>query len=214
MLPFTSEVFFSVFEQYNQAIWPAQIVAYGLGLAVALLTLWPVAGGGRIIAAILAVFWVWMGVAYHLMHFATVNFAAPAFGAVFIVQGLLLGWTGVIRGKVNFRFRPDASGWSGLGLVIFAIVLYPLLGWVAGHGWPRAQMFGVAPSPTTIFTMGALLLVAGRTPLHLVAIPVLWALIGGTAVWLLNVPEDLAPTLAGIGGLALILWKDRREKRR
>ena len=28
MLPFSQDAFFALFEQYNRAIWPAQIVAY------------------------------------------------------------------------------------------------------------------------------------------------------------------------------------------
>src|SRR3990170_4006478 len=187
MLPFTAEVFFSVFEQYNRAIWPTQIVAYGLGLVVVLLTLRPVPGGNKVIGALLA--------------------AAPAFGAVFIVQALLFGWTVAIGGKIVFRFRADVFGWTGLGFVLFAMAVYPLVGWLAGHGWPRAPLFGVAPCPTTIFTLGVLLLTEGRTPLRLVLIPVLWSLVGGTAAWLLSVPEDLALPLAGLGGLGLILWK-------
>jgi len=55
-----------------------------------------------------------------------------------------------------------------------------------------------------------LLLSEGRVPLHLAVIPVLWCLIGGTAAWLLNVPEDLALLLAGVSGMALVLWKKRR----
>jgi hypothetical protein len=61
----------------------------------------------------------------------------------------------------------------------------------------------------TIFTMGMLLLAAGRAPLHLFAIPVLWSLIGGTAAWFLGVTEDLALPVAGLGGLVLALWKRR-----
>ena len=210
MLPFTAEVFFSVFEQYNRAIWPAQIVAYGLGILAVLLTLRPVRGGDRVIGAVLAAAWAWIGVVYHLGHSATIDVAAPAFGALFIAQALLFAWSGAIGGKIAFRFRADIFGWTGLGFVFFAMAVYPLIGWLAGHGWPRAPLFGVAPGPTTIFTMGVLLLTEGRTPLRPVAIPVLWSLVGGTAAWLLEVPEDLALPLAGLGGLGLILWKNRR----
>ena len=75
MLPFTAEVFFSVFEQYNRAIWPVQIVAYGLGLAAVLLTFRPVPGSDRLVGAILSAAWAWIGVVYHLRYFATINFA-------------------------------------------------------------------------------------------------------------------------------------------
>lgn len=210
MLSFSPEVFFSLFEQYNRAIAPAPVAAYGLGLAVVFLCLMPVPNGGRIVAAILGALWAWNGIAYHLMHFAEINFMAPVFAAFFLAQGLLFAWTGAFKGKIAFSFRPDSVGWIGLGLAVFAMAVYPLLGWLANHGWPRAAMFGVAPCPTTIFTMGLLLMIEGRTPLHLVAIPVLWSLVGGTAVWLLAVPEDLALPLAGLGGLGLVLWKNRR----
>lgn len=213
MLPFTAEVFFANFESYNRAIWPVQLVAYGLGLLVLLLTFRPLRGGDRLIGALLAVAWAWTGVVYHFMHFATINFLAPAFGAVFVVQALLFAWSVTIRGKVAFRARADLLGLAGLGLAVFALALYPLLGWLAGHGWPRAPLFGVAPCPTTIFSIGLVMMTEGRTPLHLVVIPLLWSLVGGSAAWLLSVPEDLALPVAGIGGLALILWKNRRLAR-
>ncbi len=209
MIPFSTEVFFRLFAQYNAAIWPAQLIAYGLGLAAVLLAFRPRGGSDRLVGAILAAAWIWMGVVYHMMFFATINFTAPVFGALFVLQGLLLAWTGALRGRLPFRFRADLLGWIGLGFVTFAMILYPLIGWLAGHGWPEAQMFGVAPCPTTIFTLGMLLLADGRAPLHLSAIPLLWSLIGGSAAWLLDVPEDLALLPAGAAFGCLIVLKNR-----
>jgi hypothetical protein len=97
-----------------------------------------------------------------------------------------------------------------LAFCLFALALYPLFAWLAGHGWPRAAMFGVAPSPTVIFTIGVLLMLKGGAALHLAALPVLWALIGAGAVFLLGVREDLSLLLAGLLGLALLIWKARR----
>ncbi len=225
MMPFSAEVYFSVLEQYNRAIWPAQVVAYGLGLAAVFLTLRPVPGGGRLIGAILAAAWAWIGAVYYLAHFAAIDFAAPAYGAVFVIQGLLFGWTMVIRGNIAFgapsplprragEVRADPFAWCGLGLVIFAMIIHPLVGRLAGQGWPSAPFFGVAPCPTTIFTLGLLLLAQGRTPLYLVMIPALWSLVCGALAWRLNLPADLAVALAGVGGFSLILWKNRRTARR
>lgn len=213
MLPFGQDAFFALFEQYNRAIWPAPIVAYVLALAALILAARPVAVGGRIISAILALAWAWNGAVYHMTYFVTINFWADIFGLFFIAQALLLLWTGLIRGRLAFRFGSGAGPWIGLALVLFAAVAYPLIGWALGHAWPRAPTFGVTPCPMTIFTMGMLLLVAGRTPLHLVAVPVLWSLIGGTAAWFLGVIEDLALPVAGLGGLTLILVKNRTTQR-
>lgn len=210
MLPFGPDAFFALFEQYNRAIWPAQIVAYALAVAALALAARPAAWSGRVIAAILAVAWAWNGAVYHMTYFVTINFWADIFGAFFVAQALLFLWTGIVRGRLAFRNGNDAASWIGVGLAVFAMIVYPAMGWALGHVWPRAPMFGVAPCPMTIFTMGMLLLAAGRVPLYLVIIPVLWSLIGGTAAWFLDVTEDLALPVAGLGGLALILAKNRR----
>jgi hypothetical protein len=55
-LPFTVEQFLGVFSRYNEAIWPAQLVAYALGLAAVGLALWRQPYSDRTIAAILALF--------------------------------------------------------------------------------------------------------------------------------------------------------------
>ena len=86
MLPFTTEQFLAVFRSYNEAIWPAQIVAYLLaGLAVVALY-GRSARSDRIIAAALAIMWAWTGIAYHLAFFATINKAAYVFSVLFIIQ--------------------------------------------------------------------------------------------------------------------------------
>jgi hypothetical protein len=211
VLPFGQDAFFALFEQYNYAIWPAQIVAYGLALAALALAARPVVGAGRMIGAILALAWAWNGVVYHVLFFATINFWADLFGAFFVVEALLLLWIGVVRGRLDFRVGRDVYSWIGVALAIFALAIYPLIGWGLGHAWPRAPMFGVAPCPMTIFTMGLLLLAAGRAPLYLAIIPVLWSLVGGTAAWFLGVTEDLALPVAGLGGLALVFIKNRRR---
>jgi hypothetical protein len=213
MLSFTPDAFFALFEQYNRAIWPGQFLAYGLGFVALLLAFRPFPQRDRIVGALLALAWLWIGVVYHFVHFTQINFVAPAFAALFVIQGALFAWTLALRGQVAFRFRPDLFGWTGLGFALFAMVVYPLLGWLAGHGWPRSPVFGVTPCPTTIFTWGMLLLVQGRTPLHLTAIPLLWSLIGGSAAWLLAVPEDASLPLAAFVALALLLWKNRLATR-
>jgi uncharacterized protein DUF6064 len=208
--PFTADVYLSLFETYNSAIWPAQLVAYGLGIVAVFLALRPLAKGGRIAFAVLSAFWLWNGIAYHLMQFLQINFAALGFGALFALQGVLFAGYAV-SGRRMFQFRPDVFGWSGLFLCLLALVAYPLLGWLAGHGWPRAAAFGVAPAPTTIFTFGMLLMLEGAAPLYLAAIPLLWSLAGGSAaVFILRIPEDLSLLLAGIVGFGVLVWKNRQ----
>jgi hypothetical protein len=190
MLPFTADILFSSFEQYNHALWPLPILAWLLGLAIILLTLKPVPGSNRAIGAILAAAWLWIGIGYHLLHFATINFVAPLYGAFFVLQGLLLTWTGAVRGKVAFRFRTGLFGSVGLALALAAMAAWPLADWVLGPGWRSVRLVGLAPGPTTAFTLGLLLLTHGRTPLHLIVIPLLWTLVAGATAWVITIPQD------------------------
>src|SRR5262245_59629955 len=201
--PFTAESYLSLFEAYNSTIWPAQVAAYGLGILAVLLALRPMAAGGRIAFAVLAAFWLWNGIAYHLLHFLQINFAALGFALLFSLQGALFAAV-AIRGRRSFRFSPDVLSWTGMLFCLFALLAYPLLGWLAGHGGPRAAAFGVAPAPTVIFTFGMLLMLEGRAPLYLAVIPLLWSLAAGTAtVVRLGISEDLSVLLAGVLGFAL-----------
>jgi hypothetical protein len=77
MIPFSRDVFLSTVGQYNDLIWPAQLAAYALGGLLALAVFRPGPASGRQVATILAVFWIWTGLAFHGTLYATINFAAP-----------------------------------------------------------------------------------------------------------------------------------------
>jgi hypothetical protein len=204
MLPFTVDQFFAVFAAYNDAIWPAQVIAYLLG-AVALWAIFAMPRWtGRMVATVLAVLWVWNGLAYHLAFFAPINPAAYGFAALFILQGLLFFWHGAIAGRLRFVGRIGWRGALGIALIAYAAAIYSAVGYLLGHSWPGLPIFGVAPCPTTIFTFGVLLLASGPLPLWLIAIPILWAAIGATAAVLLDVPEDLGLLASGLLGAALL----------
>jgi hypothetical protein len=204
VLPFTAEQFFDVFAGYNETFWPAPIFAYALA-AIALAAALRGGRAGRfIVGAVLASFWLWTGIAYHWLFFTAINPLAWAFGALFVVQGVLLIWFGLGKSQLNFGCRRDPAGVVGLLLIVFAAAVYPLLGIAAGHVYPYMPMFGITPCPVTIFTLGMLLLAHPVRWLTL-TIPVLWSLVGGSAALLLDVPQDWFLLFSGPLAVGL-LW--------
>ncbi len=155
--------------------------------------------------SVLSFFWVWMGVVYHILYFSSINRAAYFFGAVFIVQGLVFLYFGVLKEKIKFNFNLDLSGIIGLGLIVYALAAYPIIGYFAGHIYPRSPTFGV-PCPTTIFTFGLLLHSTTRVPWFIVLIPLLWSLIGFSAALNLSVKEDFGLPVAGMLASPILLF--------
>lgn len=210
MLPFTAEVLFSSIEAYNQAIWPAPLVGPLLGLIALRLVMRPVPGTTRIVGAILVAAWLWTGIAFHLIHFSTINFASPAYALVFVVQAALLVWASLVRGRVGFGYAGDVPAKAGFALAVFALAVWPLAGPLFGGGFASAPWFGVEPTATVLFTLAMLLLAVRPPPLWLAALPALWTFVDGATYFVLGMPEGLIMPVLGTGAFFLIALKHRR----
>jgi hypothetical protein len=212
VLPFSREQFLAVFAQYNAAIWPLQVVAALLGIAIVVALLWRSARAERWVLAGLALMWLWTGVAYHGVFFSRINPVAFAFAPLFVAQAMLLAYAAWAAG-VDARSRARGTrAWLGWALVAYAGLLYPLVGALTGHTYPAAPVFGVTPCPVTLFTLGVLLLGPQPVARQLLAIPALWALIGGSAAFLLDVAQDWPLLVGGVAATALLLWVGRSRR--
>jgi drug/metabolite transporter superfamily protein YnfA len=207
-LPFTAEQFLDVFAQYNAAIWPIQVVAYVLGLTAVVVAFMQPRYSGRIITSILAAFWLWTGIVYHGFFFSQINPAALAFGTLFVLQGLLWVYVGGLRDPLIFDARGGPVAVVGGLAVLYAMLIYPLLGIALGHSYPYAPLFGVAPCPMVIFTFGLLLWTRPPVPKYLLVIPLLWSLLGLSAALSLGIREDFGLSVAGPLGTMIVLWRD------
>ncbi len=211
-LPFTTADFLAVFAAYNAAIWPAQIVAYGIG-AVALAAVFVRRGNSvRLAFAALAILWAFTGIGYHLFFFAKINPIAPLFAAFFVLQAVLFMACAIRTGDLRFKLGADVPTVAGLIAIAYTLAVYPILGFWAGHGWDAGPMFGVAPCPTTMFTIGFLLMTRGRWRMWLSIIPFLWSIVGLAAAVQLGIPEDVAMPLAGLV-LAWLLGVETLKRR-
>ena len=202
-LPFSTEQFFQIFATYNTAIWPAQILAYVLAIVAVSLSFHRSRWAGRIVSGILAAFWIWMGVVYHIVYFSAVNPTAVGFGVYFVLQGILFLLAGSIRGQLSFELTARPAPIVGAILILYAMVGYPLLSIMLGHSYPATPTFGVAPCPTTIFTFGLLLWAVPMTPRYLLIIPFVWTLAGTAGAIQLDVPTDYGLALAA--GVSVVM---------
>jgi hypothetical protein len=203
-LPFTVEEFLEAFKNYNQSVYPMQIIFYLLGATVIFLSIRKVTNADRKINVVLSFFWLWMGIVYHLFYFAKINKAAYLFSGIFVLQGLLFFYYGVLNNKLSYKFRFDKLGWFGALLITFALIIYPILGYAFGHSYPASPTFGL-PCPTTIFTFGILTWFDKKIPLSILIVPFIWSIIGFFAALKLDVREDTGLLVAGILGIIIAL---------
>ena len=131
-MPFTVEQFFEVFRRYNEAVWPAQVVAVVDAFIAAGAALRGGRRANKLIAIVLAALWFWMGAVYHLQFFRQVNPAAVIFGVTFLIQAALFIWLGVAHDRLTFDPRLDVAAvqlgvGEDFGLAVSALLSLPLL---------------------------------------------------------------------------------------
>jgi hypothetical protein len=209
MLPFNRDQFLAVFASYNASIWPVQIIAYLLAAVAVVFVFRPGPATDRFISTVLALFWVWTGVAYHWLFFSAINKAAYLFGALFVAQGVFLAVVGTFQGRLRFGFRSSVQHWIGLALLVYATLVYPMIGILAGHGYAELPLLGVTPCPVTIFTFGILLLGTKPVPRLVLVVPLIWSVIGGSAAVLLDIPQDGLLLVSGLIFIPLIMFSNR-----
>ncbi|NDW02630.1 DUF6064 family protein [Salipiger sp. PrR002] len=203
-MPFSREEFFAIFAAWNTAAWPYWLLAYPAGLIMLVLCLRGTGRAPRVVLALLGVMWIVCGAGYQWAYFAQINPAARGFALGFVLEGALL-IAFAITTDVRISARCDLRTALALVIMVYGLVLYPLVGWAFGHSYPEMPIFGIAPCPTVIFTLGALMLMSGRGVGCLLVVPFLWGGVGGSAALLLGVPQDYGLIAATVIAAALML---------
>ncbi len=206
-LLFAPRTYYRLFELYNAEIWPLQIVVLFAGAAILLLMRSRIAWRARLIAAMLAACWLWIAWAFHWQRYATINWAASYFAVAFAIEAALLLWIGLVRARLQFDSDQGVATRTGVAIFIFALLVQPLLGFLSGREWRQLEVFGVAPDPTVVATLG-LLLAANRIHWIALPIPLLWCLLGGTTLWVMNAADAFVLPVAAV---VVLLLASRRS---
>jgi hypothetical protein len=202
-LLFSPRTYYRLIELYNAAIWPAQIAAVCVGLAIRWLLGHAEAVRGRLIAALLAACWLFVSIAFHASRYAAINWSAVYFAWAFGLEAALLIGIGLVDGRLAFGPPADSVGRAGLAIFLFALALEPAVAPLLGRGWRQAEVFGVTPDPTAVGTLGILLLAAGRGRWVLLVVPTIWCAISGATLLAMKAPDWWLPPLAAVLALAL-----------
>jgi hypothetical protein len=90
--------------------------------------------------------------------------------------------------------------------LVYALAIHPLIAPLSGRPWTQAEIFGLAPDPTVIATLGVLV-AAARPNWLLLILPLLWCIISGLTLWTMESPEAPLVPLAAAVTLGIAAWK-------
>jgi len=212
MLPtFTLAQFLEIMSRYNQTFWPLQLVAYGLGIVAVLLAIRPTEHSGRIISAILALFWLWVGLVFNLAYFSSLYPMAMVFVVLFVIEAGILTFAGVFKGSLSFKVKADVYGTVGALLVLYSMAGYPAVEYLLGRGYPSLLPFGLVPCPMTVFTLGIFLWSKKKPTWYVLAVPVLYSLSGVIPIWK-GIIEDMGLVASGLATVFMVSYWDRAKK--
>jgi len=217
-LMFAPATYWRLFELHNATWWPAPPLLLLAGLAWTGWLAWtarhapfaraapgsstPPAGAPwlRLGAAGAAAAWAFVATAFLLHRYAPINWAASAFAAGFLVQAAGLATLAALPG---LALAPHGRRRSvGLLLCAWAVVGQPLLAVATGRPWAQAEVFGLAPDPTAIATLGLLLWTsttwrpARWLPTALAILPVTWCAISAATLWTMGSAQGWVPAAA------------------
>ncbi|MFZ1427894.1 MAG: DUF6064 family protein [Geminicoccaceae bacterium] len=198
-LLFSPRTYWRMFELHNEALWPLQIPALLLGATILVWVVRTPPWSGRVVSISLAAAWIWVAWAFLWNRYATINWAASYAVPAFAVQALLLAWFGVLRGHLHFTASWTGHGVVGLTLLLYAIILHPLVAILAGRSIQAAEVFGIAPDPTAIATLGLVSIVAGGSAaLLLLVVPLAWCVVSWATLHTMGSPEGWLPLAAAV----------------
>ena len=180
LLIFSPESYFRLFERSNQAFWPFQLAVIAVALLMFYLALVRTVRSQLFILSGLGFFWLVSGWWFVYRFYTQINTMAGWYLWLFVVQIVLLLLYAILDSRKTSLYRPagDAMLGLGMGIVAYALLIHPVLLWLAGRAWLGVELVGMAPDPTAIATIGFVLAMgSGRQRYWLLIMPVAWLMI-------------------------------------
>lgn len=207
-LMFTPAIYFRQYELVNAALWPWHVML--LLTAAAAMALRFGVGRSTVDWTCLLLAPAWAVTAWWFLyrHYAPINLAAEPFAVLFALQALLLLVAGL---RVGDRAPLTAAkALPGLLLFGYALIVHPLLAPLLGRSWASVEVFGMAPDPTALATLGIVLSMRSTSTIWLAVIPIAWCVFSGLTYLAMALPYGLLSPALAITVVALRVLPGRR----
>jgi uncharacterized protein DUF6064 len=207
--------FLAMYDRFNAAVWPMQLVWYASAAAMVGLALWPRRLSTQLICLLAAAYLTWVGIAFFgvldsgMGVLDSVVNLAWLWAATFILEALLFLVAGIVRRDLVIAPRWDLSSVLGAVFMFYALVAYPIIGLLSGHPLHTLPVFGLSPCATVIFFFGLLLWARSPAPKYLLLLPLAWALSATPSNIAMGHAADFGMALVGVITVGLIIWRDR-----
>jgi hypothetical protein len=204
-LLFSPRVYYRLLELHNLAVWPVHILTVLFGLAALYVLLVPGRSRDRFVFLALGAVWLWVAWSFLWHRYASINWAAAYVAPFYALEGLLIILIGAAKGALPFPTDRKIPFLSGLALLAFSLVGYPLIAPGFGRPWLAAEVFGIAPDPTATATLAILALSRSRLRWLLMIIPLLWCMTSGATLWTMDAADFFVAPLAALAAVGLSL---------
>lgn len=190
-LLYSSETYWRLFELANTALWPLPILSVPAIVILLVLARHPYRLSRVGFAALLAVSWIVVSEAFLAERYALINWAVAYIRPLFLVEAALLA-------ALAWTATPVAGGrfWLG-GVIVVMASAYPFLAIVGSRPLAQAEVFGIAPDPTAIGTLGLLLMAERTWRVGLLAvIPLMWLAASALTLHTIGSAQWIVPAVA------------------
>lgn len=205
--PFSADVYVSLFERVNDTVWPWHFV-----IVVLLVALWRTERPRWWLVffwhASLAVAWF-----YFYGPLAELLWASWVFGLSFVAGAVALGIHALLHWVDRFSSERDPTYYLGVVLFLIGLVGYPLLNLATGRSLAAVEVFGLAPNPTILATIGFVLTLR-PIPWWLLIVPVLWSFVATAIGVALGQPLHYTLTIAAPVAIGATIYNRVRGRRK
>ncbi len=203
-LPYSAAVYAEILTDYNRTWWPVVILAWVfLAASPWLAAKWP-----RLSYVGLAGLWLWVGAVHQFVTMAPLNFMAPVYALLWILQAILFAgqaW------RSTTIAEPSVTPRRAIGIVAlaFALIVHPF--GLAATGWDivALPLAGAAPDATVVATVGLLTWIY-RPPWFLYVLPIVWAIVAAATGYFLHLTIGYATAVVILVGALAGISRDRR----